>query len=494
MTSEMPLDSVSLDGEPSTYLNRSKDGVDGQEIPDDLEQDTPNPESMHGASTEGAPVHQASEYPLPPPPPQSIEIERLPPTSHAFSTPHQTSESTSSLQDIPLDPPPPPPVPKSPAEKSVQIVNGSNYMESSNASLPQPPDLAKSVQTPPPRSASISSIVSMHHRSLTMSRGNTLSVVLITSALDTIAASREAKRSLALRDSTQRALEMIRAGQGGDRPRDIFEPLKLACETRNEKLMIASLDCISKLISHSFFVESLPPSQQYSSPPESPGGAPLSSASLPDLVSHTITSAYTETTPDPVSLQIVKALLALVLSPTILVHHSSLLKAVRTVYNVFLLSQDPVNQMVAQGGLTQMVNHVFTRCQVGETPGSRMNGHSDSIDSSLSKDAPKNLPSSERRSSLAYSAPENDPISPFTPSQETPNGTTIQFATKLTELDPDQVSAMEDSIANESTKNAIDVTNKEDDNTPSQSDVPHEVRDEAPDDGKVLPPKNTITL
>ncbi|KAG8732664.1 guanine nucleotide exchange protein for ADP-robosylation factor [Ceratobasidium sp. 423] len=80
----------------------------------------------------------------------------------------------------------------------------------------------------------------------------------------------------------------------------------------------------------------------------------------------TITAAYTDTTPDPVSLQIVKALLSLVLSPTILVHHSSLLKAVRTVYNVFLLSNDPVNQMVAQGGLTQMVNHVFGRCKVGE--------------------------------------------------------------------------------------------------------------------------------
>lgn len=63
------------------------------------------------------------------------------------------------------------------------------------------------------------------------------------------------------------------------------------------------------------------------------------------------------------SLQIVKALLSLVLSPTILVHQSSLLKAVRTVYNIFLLSPDPVNQTVAQGGLTQMVHHVFTRCK-----------------------------------------------------------------------------------------------------------------------------------
>ena len=277
--------------------------------------------------------------------------------------------------------------------------------------------------------------------------------------------------------------------------------------------MIASLDCISKLISHSFFEESAP-SQQHSSPPESPGGVPLSSASLPDLVSHTITSAYTETTPDPVSLQIVKALLALVLSPTILVHHSSLLKAVRTVYNVFLLSQDPVNQMVAQGSLTQMVNHVFTRCQIGEAPASRANGHSDSMDSSSSRDAPTILPSSERRSSSASSAPENVPATPLTPSQGTTNGTSTLLATNLTELDPDQVPATDDSIVTESTENATGATgvtdNKEGDNTPSaQSGNPNERREEepedkqlsedgdgkqAPEDDKELPPKNTITL
>ena len=218
---------------------------------------------------------------------------------------------------------------------------------------------------------------SSHRRSLTISRGHTVSVVLISTALETISASKEAKRSAPLRDSVKLALEMVRSGQGGDKPRDIFEPLRLACETRNEKLMIASLDCISKLISYSFFAEpARTPSHSLLSPPPSPGPAGwkpvgggseinLPEPSLVDLVTHTITACYTETIPDTVSLQIVKALLSLVLSSTILVHHSSLLKAVRTVYNVFLLSTDPVNQMVAQGGLTQMVHHVFSRCKSG---------------------------------------------------------------------------------------------------------------------------------
>ncbi|ETW82422.1 hypothetical protein HETIRDRAFT_108770 [Heterobasidion irregulare TC 32-1] len=62
--------------------------------------------------------------------------------------------------------------------------------------------------------------------------------------------------------------------------------------------------------------------------------------SLVDLVVHTTTTCHTESTADSVRLQVVKALLALILSSTILVHQSSLLKAVCTVYNVFLMADD----------------------------------------------------------------------------------------------------------------------------------------------------------
>lgn len=257
----------------------------------------------------------------------------------------------------------------------------------------------------------------LHKRSFTVSRGHTVSVVLISSALEIILASKEAKRSAPLHDSAQAALGMIRAGQGGDKPREIFEPLRLACETRSEKLMIASLDCISKLISYSFFAgesSNLP----LSSPPPSPAlhprrsiGASLSSnsqTSLVDLVVHTITSCHCETTPEAVSLQVVKGLLALVLSPTIYVHHSSLLKAVRTVYNVFLLSTDPVNQMVAQGGLTQMVHHIFARCGTSKLDDvAERSSLGPSIGSDTSSTSAHVTPRSEsRRSSLVPGQPE----------------------------------------------------------------------------------------
>lgn len=298
---------------------------------------------------------------------QSSEL--LTPTQHA-----NPSEQHNNLREGPRSSSTLPPTPPSKSTISVLPESADNY----EVAPPTPVEKSAPKQTngqhdPRPQTPSTPMSANSHKRSLTISKGHTVSVVLISSALETILSSREAKRSAELRDSAQHALEMVRSGEGGDRPREIFEPLRLACETRSEKLMIASLDCISKLISYSFFAEphsihSLP------SPPPSPGphtpGAPPTHAptpSLVDLVAHTITACHTETTPETVSLQIVKALLSLVLSPTILVHQSSLLKAVRTVYNVFLLSSDPVNQMVAQGGLTQMVHHVFTRCKASTT-------------------------------------------------------------------------------------------------------------------------------
>jgi brefeldin A-inhibited guanine nucleotide-exchange protein len=324
---------VSSDASPGSGFQRVDDteatslgSADSKEVeapnPDDS---TTNP--LHELRTElpispsNAVIVTESPSPVPPTPPAKANI--LPEQTHIPDNAHNESLHSAPMED--------------------SYVNGHPIH----------------VNTPGP---STSTPTSQKSSSIT-TQGAHVSIVLISSALEIILASKEAKRSAPFRESAQHALELIRSSQGGEKPRDIFEPLRLACETRNEKLMIASLDCISKLISYSFFAENTQSTHSITSPPTSPGsdGSP---PSLVDLVVHTITACHTETTPETVSLQIVKALLSLVLSPTIFVHHSSLLKAVRTVYNVFLLSADPVNQMVAQGGLTQMVHHVFTRCYV----------------------------------------------------------------------------------------------------------------------------------
>lgn len=188
------------------------------------------------------------------------------------------------------------------------------------------------------------------------SPGPQLSTVLITPPLQLLVSSKEAKKSPSFHAAAQRALDLCQSSEGANaaylHPREIFEPLRLAIsnpQTTSVPILVTSLDLLSKLISHSFFAE--------------PHGPPPGLPPLPDLITHTITLSYSESSPPQVALQVVKALMAIVLSTDkgMLVHQSSLLKAVRTVYNVFLLSNDAANQVVAQGGLTQMVHHVFGR-------------------------------------------------------------------------------------------------------------------------------------
>lgn len=363
-------------------------------------------------------VSQERKTDDPPEPKQALgdvpQTETAPAETHSVTErPPKLSERTVSLNgsdSIPSVPPTPPIRPSAikpevPRRDSLSIGSDTGTRSST-------PEQKSSTNRPRVQPSQLST----HRRSLTASKGHTVSAVLISTALETIANSREAKRSTPLKDSVHRALELVRSGEGGERPREIFEPLRLACETKNEKLMIASLDCISKLISYSFFIEDSP-HHGFTSPPPSPGGPNgrqtgsaqgVYEPSLVDVVVHTITSCHTESTPETVSLQIVKALLSLVLSTTTLVHQSSLLKAVRTVYNIFLLSVDSVNQMVAQGGLTQIVNHVFARCRVDPPlPSFPETGPS-----------PKNDPALSPTSSHQQTPPSETPPVPHSPALE----------------------------------------------------------------------------
>ena len=346
-----PVDDVTPAAHPPTngmetpHTPISVQGEDGLTEPDStIDAQTVAVASL---SADASPAVDRSDMPslderiVVPAPEQVADAEKSLQMALPVGNSSMSQASLGSMKDVPLDSsPPPPPLPKLP-EKDIPR----RPITSSPAPL----------ASPAPRESRQSSTTIAHGQ-------HTVSVVHIMTALDTIAASKEGKRG-PLKDSVQKARQLVLEGSVGDH-REVFEPLRLACETRNEKLMISSLDCIQKLISHSFLTDNNTPESHYISPPPSPTASTVNQAtSLADLVTLTITSAYTETTPDAVSLQIVKALLSLVLSTTLIVHHSALLKAVRTVYNVFLLSQDSTNQMVAQGALSQMVNHVFMRCK-----------------------------------------------------------------------------------------------------------------------------------
>ena len=185
------------------------------------------------------------------------------------------------------------------------------------------------------------------------------SIVFIVSALEQIASSKEARRKKPLEESARKALAAIKQQNWGPDPEVIFEPLRLATETSSIPLTTTSLDCIGKLISYSYF--SIPPPAKDPSTPVTQERE----RQKPPLIERAIDTIcdcfQDEATPAEIQLQIVKSLLAAVLNDKIIVHGSGLLKAVRQVYNIFLLSKSPANQQVAQGTLTQMVGTVFER-------------------------------------------------------------------------------------------------------------------------------------
>lgn len=66
---------------------------------------------------------------------------------------------------------------------------------------------------------------------------------------------------------------------------------------------------------------------------------------------------------DGIELLVLKTLLSAVTSTSLRVHGDSLLKAVRTCYNIYLGSKSPVNQTTAKASLTQMLVIVFQRME-----------------------------------------------------------------------------------------------------------------------------------
>ncbi|SPO48579.1 probable SEC7 - component of non-clathrin vesicle coat [Moesziomyces antarcticus] len=314
-------------------------------------------------------------------------------TTHAQAEPASTA--------TPEAPAPPTKDPSPQDDASQPVVESAPATTTTASSSVTGPNDAASQQTRPDatssraslaqsrRSSSVSTTATaattVHSRSSLKSL-NKGSAVFVISALESLASSKEAKKDKELKQAAQLALDMVKAAaaftasaHSADQdppvldPRVVFEPLRLACRTRSNNLTITSLDCISKLVSYAFFAEDDP--VQVASATIAAGQPPQT---LADLVTETVCDCYHESLDDKVGLQIIKALLASVLSTVVHVHQSSLLKAVRTVYNIFLMSKSPANQAIAQGSLTQMVHHVFARVPRGAPSGSGAISASDS--------------------------------------------------------------------------------------------------------------------
>ncbi|KAB8337313.1 hypothetical protein FH972_021614 [Carpinus fangiana] len=190
----------------------------------------------------------------------------------------------------------------------------------------------------------------------TQTSGPRSSLVFVVSALELINNSKDAQKRKELKDSAQKALDEIKAKRDPQQidPKILFEPLRLATEANTENVVTTALDCIGKLITYSYF----------SVPSESSADVASPAESLIDQAIDAICDCFEgEVTSDRVQLQIIITLLAAVLNDKVVVHGQGLLKAVRQMYNIFLLSKNTRSQQVAQGTLTQMVGTVFERAR-----------------------------------------------------------------------------------------------------------------------------------
>ncbi|KAL6945231.1 hypothetical protein ACO0QE_002680 [Hanseniaspora vineae] len=160
----------------------------------------------------------------------------------------------------------------------------------------------------------------------------------------------------------------------------IFEALRSSCRTNVTSAKVKSLDGLSKLFSFQLLDERVlvnpPDSLTTSAKISNNAGSitvdhdpnsiitPPPKLKLVDAAIDTITDCFEgEVTDQKVELQIIRCLTSCILMEDTLnmCHGQSLLKAIRTIYNIFIFSLNSSNQTVAQATLIQVVQKVFER-------------------------------------------------------------------------------------------------------------------------------------
>ncbi|WOL09683.1 hypothetical protein Cni_G18436 [Canna indica] len=128
-------------------------------------------------------------------------------------------------------------------------------------------------------------------------------------------------------------------------------PLIAACSSGSPRVAESALDCVQKLVAHSNIHGEADPS-----------GGPDARllAQLIEAVCGCLVLAGAE---DALELLVLKTLLSAVTSTALRIHGDSLLQIVRTCYDLYLGSKNPVNQATAKASLIQMLVIVFRRME-----------------------------------------------------------------------------------------------------------------------------------
>ncbi|KAJ3313384.1 guanine nucleotide exchange protein for ADP-robosylation factor [Boothiomyces sp. JEL0838] len=123
----------------------------------------------------------------------------------------------------------------------------------------------------------------------------------------------------------------------------IFKPFMLVCQSKSPQLTVIALSCLGKLFQYNFWENT---------------------SDLLNLVIETVSNCFIgEHTDEQVQTQVINALSSAISieNSNSQLHGGILLKAVRIIYNIFLLSKFPQIQTLAQASLMQISTSVFNR-------------------------------------------------------------------------------------------------------------------------------------
>ncbi|MED6176821.1 Brefeldin A-inhibited guanine nucleotide-exchange protein 5, variant 2 [Stylosanthes scabra] len=152
----------------------------------------------------------------------------------------------------------------------------------------------------------------------------------------------------------------------------VLNPLRLAFETKNLKIIDPALDCLHKLIAYDHLEGD-------------PGLDSGKNVPLFTDILHMVCGCIDNSSPDSTILQVLKVLLTAVASTKFRVHGEPLLGVIRVCYNIALNSKSPINQATSKAMLTQMISIIFRRMETNpvETSGDALSQAKDASPASL---------------------------------------------------------------------------------------------------------------
>ncbi|CAH8874145.1 unnamed protein product [Trichobilharzia szidati] len=130
----------------------------------------------------------------------------------------------------------------------------------------------------------------------------------------------------------------------------LLRPFQLACTMKSPKIVSTAIDSLQKLIAYGHISNT----------------AVCSSGKVRiiEQVVTTICSCFQGVqTDDGIQLQILKALLTVITSSVVEIHEADILLVVRTCYNIFMATKNPINQATARATLTQIISVLFQRME-----------------------------------------------------------------------------------------------------------------------------------